>query len=163
MPVPGKQNTRRARRHRVGLFASHEPFNHEPFNHDPSDHTTRPTTRGSMTDVDLEFARVRQVLDRPTLRLMSRPTSAAVVSVFRTVFDRDVQYVPADRMHLQVEEHVARLQATGARVPAGDSPQRGPAGGRGTASQRSVALPRVGGGTVARPLELPPTETSSTA
>lgn len=73
-----------------------------------------------MTDVDLEFARVRAVLDRPTLRLMSRPTSAAVLAVFRTVFDRDVQYVPADRMHLQVEEHVARLQATGARVPASD-------------------------------------------
>ncbi|MEV7933196.1 DUF3375 domain-containing protein [Curtobacterium sp. NPDC089185] len=73
-----------------------------------------------MTDVDLEFSRVRAVLDRPTLRLMSRPTSAAVIAVFRTVFDRDVQYVPADRMHLQVEEHVARLQATGARVPASD-------------------------------------------
>ncbi|WIB01634.1 DUF3375 family protein [Curtobacterium sp. MCBA15_012] len=73
-----------------------------------------------MTDVDLEFARVRAVLDRPTLRLVSRPTSAAVLAVFRTVFDRDVQYVPADRMHLQVEEHVARLRATGARVPAGD-------------------------------------------
>ncbi|WP_022904028.1 DUF3375 family protein, partial [Curtobacterium sp. B8] len=73
-----------------------------------------------MTDVDLEFARVRAVLDRPTLRLLSRPTSAAVVAVFRAVFDRDVQYVPADRMHLQVEEHVARLQSTGARVPAGD-------------------------------------------
>lgn len=73
-----------------------------------------------MTDVDLEYARVRAVLDRPTLRLVSRPTSAAVVAVFRTVFDRDVQYVPADRMHLQVEEHVARLQATGARVPASD-------------------------------------------
>jgi len=74
-----------------------------------------------MTDVDLEFARVRAVLDRPTLRLMSRPTSASVLAVFRTVFDRDVQYVPADRMHLQVEEHVARLQATGARVPASDA------------------------------------------
>jgi hypothetical protein len=73
-----------------------------------------------MTDVDLEFARVRAVLDRPTLRLMSRPTSATVLAVFRTVFDRDVQYVPADRMHLQVEEHVARLQAAGARVPASD-------------------------------------------
>ncbi|WP_058726816.1 DUF3375 family protein [Curtobacterium luteum] len=73
-----------------------------------------------MTDVDLEFARVRAVLDRPTLRLLSRPTSAAVVAVFRAVFDRDVQYVPADRMHLQVEEHVARLQATGARVPASE-------------------------------------------
>lgn len=73
-----------------------------------------------MTDVDLEFARVRAVLDRPTLRLMSRPTSATVLAVFRTVFDRDVQYVPADRMHLQVEEHVARLQATGARVPASE-------------------------------------------
>lgn len=73
-----------------------------------------------MTDVDLEFARVRAVLDRPTLRLVSRPTSAVVMAVFRTVFDRDVQYVPADRMHLQVEEHVARLQATGARVPASE-------------------------------------------
>ncbi len=73
-----------------------------------------------MTDVDLEFSRVRAVLDRPTLRLMSRPTSAAVIAVFRTVFDRDVQYVPADRMHLQVEEHVARLQSTGARVPASE-------------------------------------------
>ncbi|QSB22348.1 DUF3375 family protein [Curtobacterium sp. 24E2] len=73
-----------------------------------------------MTDVDLEFARVRAVLDRPTLRLMSRPTSATVLAVFRTVFDRDVQYVPADRMHLQVEEHVARLQASGARVPASE-------------------------------------------
>ncbi|WP_144713313.1 DUF3375 domain-containing protein [Curtobacterium pusillum] len=73
-----------------------------------------------MTDVDLEFARVRAVLDRPTLRLMSRPTSATVLAVFRTVFDRDVQYVPADRMHLQVEEHVTRLQATGARVPASE-------------------------------------------
>ncbi|WP_186317518.1 DUF3375 family protein [Curtobacterium sp. 9128] len=76
-----------------------------------------------MTDVDLEYARVRAVLDRPTLRLMSRPTSAVVLAVFRTVFDRDVQYVPADRMHLQVEEHVIRLQATGARVPASENPQ----------------------------------------
>ncbi|MEN0104484.1 MAG: DUF3375 family protein [Curtobacterium sp.] len=76
-----------------------------------------------MTDVDLEYARVRAVLDRPTLRLMARPTSAVVLAVFRTVFDRDVQYVPADRMHLQVEEHVARLQATGARVPASENPQ----------------------------------------
>ncbi|MBF4590214.1 DUF3375 family protein [Curtobacterium sp. VKM Ac-1395] len=75
-----------------------------------------------MTDVDLEYARVRAVLDRPTLRLMSRPTSGVVLAVFRTVFDRDVQYVPADRMHLQVEEHVTRLQATGARVPASEQP-----------------------------------------
>ncbi|MFZ7087995.1 DUF3375 family protein [Curtobacterium sp. RRHDQ10] len=73
-----------------------------------------------MTDVDREYARVRAVLDRPTLRLMSRPTSAAVITVFRTVFDRDVQYVPAERMHLQVEEHVARLEQTGARVPGAD-------------------------------------------
>ncbi|MGU3408806.1 DUF3375 family protein [Microbacterium sp. M1A1_1b] len=83
-----------------------------------------------MTDVDLEYARVRAVLDRPTLRLMSRPTSAVVLAVFRTVFDRDVQYVPAERMHLQVEEHVTRLQATGARVPAGDTQPDEPSGTR---------------------------------
>ncbi|MFJ7287112.1 DUF3375 domain-containing protein [Curtobacterium sp. NPDC098951] len=82
-----------------------------------------------MTDVDLEFARVRAVLDRPTLRLMSRPTSAVVLAVFRTVFDRDVQYVPADRMHLQVEEHVARLQAAGARTPANEARSAAPDAG----------------------------------
>jgi hypothetical protein len=73
-----------------------------------------------VTDVDLEFARVRAVLDRPTVRLVARPTSAAVLAVFRSVFERDVQYVPADRMHLQVEEHIARLAASGSRVPGGD-------------------------------------------
>ena len=113
-----------------------------------------------MTDVDLEYARVRAVLDRPTLRLMSRPTSAVVLAVFRTVFDRDVQYVPADRMHLQVEEHVARLQSAGARVPAGDqqrsssrptTPARTAARSAANGSQRSGSSART-----------PPTATSST-
>ncbi|WP_066518829.1 DUF3375 family protein [Curtobacterium ammoniigenes] len=71
-----------------------------------------------MTDVDLQFGRVRAVLERPTLRLMTRPTAAAVIAVFRAVFERDVQYVPAERMHLQVDEHIARLARAGARVPA---------------------------------------------
>ncbi len=110
-----------------------------------------------MTDVDLEFSRVRAVLDRPTLRLMSRPTSAAVIAVFRTVFDRDVQYVPADRMHLQVEEHVARLQATGARVPASDQAE-------GTSTRVRTAVPSAGTGSrrSGSSARTPPTATSST-
>lgn len=71
-----------------------------------------------MTDVEFQFGRVRSVLDRPTLRLMTRPTAGTVIAVFRAVFERDVQYVPAERMHLQVDEHIARLARAGARIPA---------------------------------------------
>jgi hypothetical protein len=84
----------------------------------------------SDTDVRFQYGRVRAVLDRPTLHLVTRPTAAAVIAVFRAVFDRDVQYVPADRMHAQVEEHVSRLLELGARVPAAERSDEGRPSGR---------------------------------
>jgi hypothetical protein len=68
-------------------------------------------------EIDGEFGRVRDALERPTIRLLSRPSSPVLVAIFRVTFGRDVQYVPADRFHLQVEEYLADLAARGAKIP----------------------------------------------
>lgn len=72
-----------------------------------------------MGEIDGEFARVREALERPAISLLSRPTSPVLVAIFRVTFGRDVQYVPADRFHLQVEEYCAQLAVRGARIPLG--------------------------------------------
>lgn len=78
-----------------------------------------------MGEIDGEFGRVRDALERPAIRLLSRPTAPAVVAIFRTTFGREVQFVPADRFHLQVEEYLAELAARGARIPAGGDERGG--------------------------------------
>ncbi|HXH35154.1 MAG TPA: DUF3375 family protein [Plantibacter sp.] len=78
-----------------------------------------------MGEIESEFGRVRDALERPALRLLSRPTAPAVVAIFRTTFGRDVQFVAADRFHLQVEEYLGELVARGARIPAGGDERGG--------------------------------------
>ncbi|WP_285027866.1 DUF3375 domain-containing protein [Plantibacter sp. ME-Dv--P-122b] len=78
-----------------------------------------------MGEIDGEFGRVRDALERPAIRLLSRPTAPAVVAIFRTTFGRDVQFVAADRFHLQVEEYLGELAARGARIPAGGDERGG--------------------------------------
>ncbi|MGK9147031.1 DUF3375 domain-containing protein [Plantibacter flavus] len=78
-----------------------------------------------MGEIDGEFGRVRDALERPAIRLLSRPTAPAVVAIFRTTFGREVQFVAADRFHLQVEEYLAELAARGARIPAGGDERGG--------------------------------------
>lgn len=78
-----------------------------------------------MGEIDGEFGRVRDALERPAIRLLSRPTAPAVVAIFRTTFGREVQFVAADRFHLQVEEYLSELASRGARVPAGGDERGG--------------------------------------
>jgi hypothetical protein len=63
-----------------------------------------------MSDVASEFRRVQTAYTQPTLTLISRPTSPAVLTVFRIMFTAEKPTVPTARMHDQVEELLADLR-----------------------------------------------------
>ena len=56
-----------------------------------------------MADVAAEYRRVQSAYAQPTLTLISRPSSAAIVSIFRTMFSTEKPTVPTARMHDQVD------------------------------------------------------------
>jgi hypothetical protein len=56
-----------------------------------------------MTDVTAEYRRVQSAYAQPTLTLISRPSSAAIIAIFRTMFSTEKPTVPTARMHDQVD------------------------------------------------------------
>lgn len=56
-----------------------------------------------MSDVTAEYRRVQSAYTQPTLTLISRPSSAAIVAIFRTMFSTERPTVPTARMHDQVD------------------------------------------------------------
>lgn len=56
-----------------------------------------------MSDVTAEYRRVQSAYSQPTLTLISRPSSAAIVAIFRTMFSTENPTVPTARMHDQVD------------------------------------------------------------
>lgn len=56
-----------------------------------------------MAEVTAEYRRVESAYAQPTLALISRPSSAAIVAIFRTMFSTEKPTVPTARMHDQVD------------------------------------------------------------
>lgn len=56
-----------------------------------------------MADVAAEYRRVQSAYAQPTLTLISKSSSAAIVSIFRTMFSTEKPTVPTARMHDQVD------------------------------------------------------------
>ena len=63
-----------------------------------------------MSDVSAEFRRVQSAYEQPTLTLISRPSSAAIIAIFRTMFSTENPTVPTARMHDQVDALLADLR-----------------------------------------------------
>ncbi|MER6667098.1 DUF3375 family protein [Amycolatopsis japonica] len=70
-----------------------------------------------MGEVVGELARVRDALERPTLRLLDGKWAAFRVAVLRCSFSRDRRSVQADRLHVQVDTFIDELQGQGIDVP----------------------------------------------
>lgn len=74
-----------------------------------------------MADVGAEFRRVQTAYKQPTLRLLSRPTSVAVLTIFRLMFSVEKPTVPTARMHDQVDVLLADMRRDGLPdVPTGN-------------------------------------------
>lgn len=56
-----------------------------------------------MADVAAEYRRVQTAYAQPTLTLISKPSSLAIVSIFRAMFSTEKPTVPTARMHDQVD------------------------------------------------------------
>jgi hypothetical protein len=61
----------------------------------------------------------RDAFTKPTLRLLDRKWAPLVLAVFRTAFTRDQRTIPADRLHLQVDNYLDELRLGGEPVPDG--------------------------------------------
>jgi hypothetical protein len=72
-----------------------------------------------VSDIAAELARVRDVFNKPTLRLLARKWAPLVIAVFRTAFTRDQRTIPADRLHQQVDNYLDELRLVGKPVPEG--------------------------------------------
>lgn len=66
-----------------------------------------------MTDVTAEFRRVQSAYTQPTLLLVSRKSSPAVIAVFRSMFSTEKPNVPTARMHDQVNGLLDDLRRAG--------------------------------------------------
>lgn len=74
-----------------------------------------------MADVASEYRRVQTAYAQPTLRLVTRPTSVAVVTIFRLMFSTEKPTVQTARMHDQVDVLLADMRRDGlANVPTGN-------------------------------------------
>lgn len=56
-----------------------------------------------MADVAAEYRRVQTAYAQPTLGLISRPSSAAIIAIFRRMFSTEKPTVPTARLHDQVD------------------------------------------------------------
>ena len=63
-----------------------------------------------MTDVAAEFRRVQSAYEQPTLTLITRPSSTAIIAIFRTMFSTEKPTVPTARMHDQVDALLNELR-----------------------------------------------------
>lgn len=68
-----------------------------------------------MVDVTAEFRRVQSAYDQPTLLLISRKSSPAIIAIFRSMFSTEKPNVPTARMHDQVNGLLADLRREGVR------------------------------------------------
>lgn len=66
--------------------------------------------RTGTADVAAEYRRVQSAYAQPTLTLISRPSAAAIIAVFRTMFSDERPTVPTARMHDQVDELLRDLR-----------------------------------------------------
>jgi hypothetical protein len=66
-----------------------------------------------MADVTAEYRRVQSAYAQPTLTLISRASSAAIIAVFRSMFSTDKPTVPTARMHDQVDALLNDLRRAG--------------------------------------------------
>jgi hypothetical protein len=74
-----------------------------------------------MADVASEYRRVQTAYAQPTLRLITWPTSVAVVTILRLMFSVEKPTVPTARMHDQVDVLLADMRREGlANVPTGN-------------------------------------------
>lgn len=74
-----------------------------------------------MADVGAEFRRVQTAYEQPTLRLITRPSSIAVLTIFRLMFSTEKPTVPTARMHDQVDILLADMRREGLPgVPTGN-------------------------------------------
>jgi len=73
-----------------------------------------------MSDIVAENARVRDAFERPTLRLLDSTWAPIAISIFRSAFSRERRTIPAERLHAQVDAHLAELAANGIDTPTAD-------------------------------------------
>lgn len=66
-----------------------------------------------MADIYAELVRVQDAYAQPTLTLLGKQTAPVVVALFRALFSRETQSVPAVRLHDRVEEMLRLLRQTG--------------------------------------------------
>ena len=65
-----------------------------------------------MSDVGAELSRVQDAYAQPTLTLLGKTAAPVIVAIFRTLFARDTQTIPAVRLHDRVEALLAELRQT---------------------------------------------------
>jgi hypothetical protein len=66
-----------------------------------------------MSGIEGEVARIRDILDKPTLRLLDRKYAPLALAVFNALFGGDQERVKADRLHSQVDAYLGELRAVG--------------------------------------------------
>lgn len=66
-----------------------------------------------MSGIEGEVARIRDILDKPTLRLLDRKYAPLALAVFNALFGGDQERVKADRLHSQVDAYLSELRAVG--------------------------------------------------
>lgn len=66
-----------------------------------------------MSGIEGEVARVRDILDKPTLRLLDRKYAPLALAVFSSLFGGDQERVKADRLHSLVDAYLSELRAAG--------------------------------------------------
>jgi hypothetical protein len=66
-----------------------------------------------MADIVGELARVSGAFDQPTLTLLYKNHARVVITIFRSVFSRDVRTVATARLHEQVDTYLDHLRSAG--------------------------------------------------
>lgn len=68
-----------------------------------------------LSEITGELARVAAAFKQPALSLLHRKYAAAIVTIFRGCFARDVRSVPSARLHAQVDVLLTELSGSGTR------------------------------------------------
>ncbi|WP_151083319.1 DUF3375 domain-containing protein [Nocardioides cynanchi] len=73
-----------------------------------------------MSDIPGELERVRGAFEQPTLTLLHQRQAPVIIAIFRSSFGRDTRFVPAARLHDQVDAYLTELRLAGlAELPSG--------------------------------------------
>lgn len=73
-----------------------------------------------MSEIIAELERVDAARRAPTLRLLNHKWSPFVLAVFRAAFNRHTKVVPCERLHAQVDAHLAELVSLHHDAPPAD-------------------------------------------